>query len=1145
MIVKNEMANLARCLGAVVDHVDCWIIGDTGSTDGTQEFVRSFFASRKVPGQLHEFPFHNFEQARNAALDHAYASPLDFDYLLFDDADMELVVEDAGFRDHLVEPGYRLLQRSDSGLAYWNTRLVRRDAGARYVGVTHEYVDVPGGVKELRGLWYKDHASGSNRVDKFERDIRLLLGALETEPENHRYWYYLAQSYRDAGRTAEAAVAYAKRAAMGGWDEEAWNARLQEARCLRALGDDAAFVRQALVAFNQRPQRVEPIYDLARFYREKQMYGASVLFSEAGLQIGRPEQDILFIEDFAYTAGVREEYAIAANYASDPARKDRGFSVCDSLALDRHIGPGPRDLARSNLHFYAQSAQQIMPSYTASTVGFEPPAGYRTARSSIARSGGEIVLLQRCAKRAGGQHDNGEEGKAGNRYFLLRLSDDLALRSATEVVSGFEEPLHRRHLDIGLDGMHLVPWQAELWVMGQTPAHTEKGVRELVLARIDDRDRCRMTDLSCQTASSGIDKQGFAPFVEDDAEPGHEQIRLVAGWDPTRIVDFSGHAVSAATPAIWSSNFRSCTQAIAMDGGWLTLVGETLGRQQSGRNCHRFAWIDGSNELRKISRPFRLEGGQGDGATGLSWHPDGKRVLFCYSGDAGEAHVVMVDIENVRDLLRDVSGSVASPDSRQSSNAPVGEAKADQPPPSLDHNPAVPRLLHFITGLDPNFGGKPFSFIHYMAIRSALSVNSGYRAKLYFHHEPSGPYWDAIKPDVELVRVDLPDQVFGNPVEHFAHKADVLRLRILLEQGGIYLDLDTICQRPFEPLLDGRVVLGREELPRDGVLTTVGLCNATIIAPSNSEFLHLWYETYRDFTGGLAGDAWNKFSVQVPMALARERPELVRIEPAASFFWPPWDAAGLKAMFEESREFPEAYSFHLWESQSWPLVKDLDAKVVLDVDTTYNRIARRFVTVDPAAEIERRFSSIYAEQTWGRGSGVGSAPNKTVEYRAFLQNFMAQNDIRSVVDFGCGDWQFSRYIDWSGIGYVGIDIAASVVERNQSEFGAANIRFETFRSLDSLPAADLLVCKDVLQHLPNGLVKAYLAAFRRTYKFALITNDEEPAHLQNAEIEIAGWRTLKLDRAPFNEQGAAVFSWPVLWGAASTRKSTFLLLGEA
>src|SRR5580704_12888282 len=101
MIVKNEMKNLERCLGAVADHIDSWVIGDTGSTDGTQDFVRAFFSRRGIPGELHSFPFHNFEQARNAALDCAYASPLAYDYLLFDDADMELVVDERGFRSAL------------------------------------------------------------------------------------------------------------------------------------------------------------------------------------------------------------------------------------------------------------------------------------------------------------------------------------------------------------------------------------------------------------------------------------------------------------------------------------------------------------------------------------------------------------------------------------------------------------------------------------------------------------------------------------------------------------------------------------------------------------------------------------------------------------------------------------------------------------------------------------------------------------------------------------------------------------------------------------------------------------------------------------------------------------------------------------
>ena len=102
MIVKNEMANLDRCLGAVAAHIACWVIGDTGSTDGTQEFIQAFFAARSIPGELHSFPFVNFEQARNEALDRARASSLRFDYLLLTDADMELTVQSPAFPQDLT-----------------------------------------------------------------------------------------------------------------------------------------------------------------------------------------------------------------------------------------------------------------------------------------------------------------------------------------------------------------------------------------------------------------------------------------------------------------------------------------------------------------------------------------------------------------------------------------------------------------------------------------------------------------------------------------------------------------------------------------------------------------------------------------------------------------------------------------------------------------------------------------------------------------------------------------------------------------------------------------------------------------------------------------------------------------------------------
>jgi SAM-dependent methyltransferase len=80
-----------------------------------------------------------------------------------------------------------------------------------------------------------------------------------------------------------------------------------------------------------------------------------------------------------------------------------------------------------------------------------------------------------------------------------------------------------------------------------------------------------------------------------------------------------------------------------------------------------------------------------------------------------------------------------------------------------------------------------------------------------------------------------------------------------------------------------------------------------------------------------------------------------------------------------------------------------------------------------------------SDSQWGGHSGDGSLPYWTIEYRTFLERFLHMNNIRSVVDIGCGDWQFSRFINWGNIRYVGLDVVPSVVDANQKIFGSRRI----------------------------------------------------------------------------------------------------------
>ena len=80
MIVKNEIKILEKCFDSVVKYIDYWVICDTGSTDGTQNFIKKYFKKAGVPGELHETPWKNFGYNRTLAFQKASQSKKKSEY---------------------------------------------------------------------------------------------------------------------------------------------------------------------------------------------------------------------------------------------------------------------------------------------------------------------------------------------------------------------------------------------------------------------------------------------------------------------------------------------------------------------------------------------------------------------------------------------------------------------------------------------------------------------------------------------------------------------------------------------------------------------------------------------------------------------------------------------------------------------------------------------------------------------------------------------------------------------------------------------------------------------------------------------------------------------------------------------------------
>jgi len=176
--------------------------------------------------------------------------------------------------------------------------------------------------------------------------------------------------------------------------------------------------------------------------------------------------------------------------------------------------------------------------------------------------------------------------------------------------------------------------------------------------------------------------------------------------------------------------------------------------------------------------------------------------------------------------------------------------------------------------------------------------------------------------------------------------------------------------------------------------------------------------------------------------------------------------------------------------------------------------------------VRERFEEIYRTGEWGCGSGEGSAPKYTRKYVAFLQRFLRERAIRTVADFGCGDWQFSRRIDWSGIEYRGYDIVSAVIEANRERFATENVRFELIDGEGSeVPAADLILVKDVFQHWSNARILEFLPEMSR-FRYALVTNCIAPSGpTTNRDIADGDYRPLDIRRPPFGVEASEVLRY--------------------
>lgn len=654
MIVKNEAARIERCLTSVLPYVKVVAVLDTGSTDDTQRIIKQVCHEHGVPCFLQSGEFYNFSQARNDAFTWARESTNGYaTFALMVDADMELVVDDPKAFDNLDANAlsYDMMQKGGS-VAYANRRLVNLNwIAPPYVGVTHEYIDISA-AGMIEGAWFRDHADGSNRVNKYERDALLLEEDLKKDPNNGRSLYYLGNTYRDGKQPLLAAAAYEKRVALGGWDEETQSAMMNLACSYKDAGFHDKFIVGMLGAYNFRPQRAEPLYDLARYHRERGENALALMYAKTGMNKKRPD-DLLFVNEFVYSHGLRYEYSIAGYY--DEAERPRAFEVTNALSLDPTCPPDFRDSARRNLFWHLKPLKDYCPSFAGRRLFPKMPVGYIATNPSIEVNAGLIKCNVRGVNytiNEHGQYMIGDEpcGDAAidTRNILCSLEpDNLSIIQQREIL--WHRPPAEWDRVTGLEDIRLWRHKGELNFSATVREQNAGGYCEMIRGRLSyDVGDQFMTVLDWRRISEpNTTEKNWAPVptVLFDDKP-----RFMYRLDV--MIEDEKKAIVFPCP-LHVSEISGSSQFIQFKAGYLGVVHEAGVDPNTGKRTywHRFAWLDHTLVLRRLSLPFVFYDRQIEFCAGLAVHPNNSDLLISFGVRDAEAHVATVNSEEVSAMI--------------------------------------------------------------------------------------------------------------------------------------------------------------------------------------------------------------------------------------------------------------------------------------------------------------------------------------------------------------------------------------------------------------------------------------------------------------------------------------------------------------
>ena len=189
----------------------------------------------------------------------------------------------------------------------------------------------------------------------------------------------------------------------------------------------------------------------------------------------------------------------------------------------------------------------------------------------------------------------------------------------------------------------------------------------------------------------------------------------------------------------------------------------------------------------------------------------------------------------------------------------------------------------------------------------------------------------------EVYKFHPAEEIDGVSLDYPQYQADVKRLQVLRDIGGIYLDTDMFMIRSVDEFRNNRFVMGIEG-EKDGEIEA--LSNALMMSEQGSPIITKWLQKIPEY---LRKNIWAAHAVNLPVTLIDEYKDAFTVLPQKAFV--PFDLKQ-NYLFSNIDEhlLDEAYAVHAWETyfKSYEISDIVNKDYMMTSDSLFARTFRKY-----------------------------------------------------------------------------------------------------------------------------------------------------------------------------------------------------------